>query len=333
MARCSDTCSCRNLVCAITFLVIGIAFVVAGGVIAAVGFGTRPKDMFDTPNLSMRVVGLILVGAGILPIIMGAMFAFFYCGHRSGKFVGRKKEIKNDVEMNVISKGNPAWNEYPYPSEGGSLIYKSGPPPDDSLVKYEDYGKDDSFNVPLNRSEKSFNNGGADTSNIYAEVKPSEMAGVKTRTTTSTTYTKVYQTGKFEGTSGSVSSAATSHNENGPQVKAKHPKKQMVDSISPSISSGIPSFNDGDVPPQPKAKRPKKHKKKDRSGGEEDFDGTDEPLPGGKYRSDGSDSTDARKPVPKPRRSAGSPSFEDEDDTPPAPVYGRVHKKHEKNLY
>jgi len=45
----------------------------------------------------MRVVGLILVGAGILPIIMGAMFAFFYCGNRSGKYPGRKTEIKRDV--------------------------------------------------------------------------------------------------------------------------------------------------------------------------------------------------------------------------------------------
>lgn len=46
---------------------------------------------------SMRVVGLILAGAGILPIIMGAMFAVFYCGHKKGKYPGRKTEIKNDV--------------------------------------------------------------------------------------------------------------------------------------------------------------------------------------------------------------------------------------------
>lgn len=208
--------------------------------------------------------------------------------------------------MNVISKANPAWSEYPYPSEGGSLIYKSGQPP-----KYEDHDNDDSFNVPLNRSEKSFNNGGADTSNIYSEVKVSEMGKVKTRTT-SPTHTKAYKTGTFEVTTGSGSSDATSHNENAQQVKTKHSKKQMLDasdSITPSLSSGIPSFTEADVPPQQKAKRPKKHKKKDRSGGEEDFEVTDEPLPGGKYRSDGSDSTDAHKPVAKPRRSAGSPSF------------------------
>lgn len=209
-------------------------------------------------------------------------------------------------ELNVISKGNPAWNEYPYPSEGGSLMYKPGSPP-----KYEDSERDDSFNVPLNQSERSFNNGGVDTSHIYSEVKESEMAGVKTRTTTSTT-TKVYKRETFEGPTRSGSSDTTPHSENAPQVKAKRPKIQMLDAsdnVSPSISSSIPSFAEGDVPPQPKTKRPKKHKKKDISVGEEDFEGTDEPLPGGRYRSDGSDNIDAQRPVAKPRRSAASPSF------------------------
>lgn len=50
-SKLSDACYCRNLTLGIVFLTIGTLSVVAGGIIAAVGFGTRPKDMFDTQNL------------------------------------------------------------------------------------------------------------------------------------------------------------------------------------------------------------------------------------------------------------------------------------------
>jgi len=50
LSRIHDACACRNRICPIALLIAGIAMGITGCVVASVGFGTMPKDMFDYTN-------------------------------------------------------------------------------------------------------------------------------------------------------------------------------------------------------------------------------------------------------------------------------------------
>jgi hypothetical protein len=50
-SRLHSAVTCRNALCPIILLSVGIATGITGIIVAAVGFGKRPKDMYDNANL------------------------------------------------------------------------------------------------------------------------------------------------------------------------------------------------------------------------------------------------------------------------------------------
>lgn len=335
----SDACFCRNLTCGIIFLTVGTLCVVAGGIIAAVGFGTRPKDMFDTPNLSMRVAGLCLVGIGILPIIMGTMFLVFYCAYkRGGGLPGQKKPPSHTyIEMPAISKPNIGQNEYPYPKDGGPVVSKPLSVHDDSLMKYDDYDRDGHYSLPLNQSGR-LSTDGLVTPPPYSDIKAQAPSATNKTTTTTTTVTKTYKTELLDANAGSSSSGVTFRSETLPEMKAKRKKKKQPlpgnEIAMGSHSSEVQSFDDDNVSPNQKSKYLKKSKRNGPlpSEGDEVFDETDEPLPDGRYRSRGNGGNSRHQQSAQAHHSGTSPSFEQNSDSPPDVTYGKVKKNRNKKV-
>lgn len=129
------------MISAILLLVIGVVLAIGGCIVAAVGFGLSAADMYDYPNLAMRVIGMLMVHFCVLPFAVSVCCWVFYSWSKQDD-KGRTKQ-----QAFVVGKSDAVpMTQYPYPTSAvtDTRIYK---PP-----QYGNVDPDDSM-APLNFSD------------------------------------------------------------------------------------------------------------------------------------------------------------------------------------
>lgn len=135
------------LTIAIVLTVVGVLLGIGGCVIAAVGFGLSAKDMYDYPNLAMRVAGTLMVASSFLPSAVSACCWVFYCQSKNEA----KKGARNPQAYVISSQNEMQMKQYPYSTSAmtDTRIYKPQQPP-----RYGNVDADDSL-APLNYSDST----------------------------------------------------------------------------------------------------------------------------------------------------------------------------------
>jgi hypothetical protein len=157
-SRCYATCCCQNVICGVVLLVIGVVAGITGCIVAAVGFGQRPDDMYDQANIAMRVAGLSVVGIAILPVAISICCWIFFCAfrhdserHQQGGGASQQPYVFGVQDQMIPLSGQPVGQ--PKDGMAGGPIYHQPPPYNShSFRSTGSYDDDSSTATPLKLS-------------------------------------------------------------------------------------------------------------------------------------------------------------------------------------